>query len=181
MHIAAIVGVKLQGRIKRIVGLNPYSPSHTNIQPFRIQPSHAKFVEIYISQGRYHCSLKSGKPCGHANIVLNGGEDQPGCKSTFHFNDVFACNAFRAFEVFSEAYFRKSSLSKVFARVCPSYDKYVLFLNMSIGRNECPSCSTDGPDCLMMGEKRNEIFEMLAKHPPRWFYLNTKSDPPYLS
>ena len=173
MHIAAIVGEKLQGKIKRIVGLNPYSPNHTDIRPSRIRPSHAKFVEIYISQNRYPCSQRTGEACGHVNIILNGGDSQPGCKTSFYFQDVFACSVFRAFEVFSEAYFRDSTLSKVLAYVCPSYDKFI--------KNECKECSTNGTDCFMMGEKQKEIFEMQAKLPPRWFYLNTKSTKPYIS
>lgn len=81
-HISGFVGKDLNGKVGRIIGLDPAGPSFSDNEPqFRLDRSDAQLVEVIHTNADYSFTIYMGilKHVGHIDYYPNGGFRQPGC------------------------------------------------------------------------------------------------------
>nr|CAH7728370.1 unnamed protein product [Callosobruchus chinensis] len=114
-HIAGNAGAALDGKVDRIMGLDPAGPFFTvkNLDN-RLDSTDAKFVQVVHTNDGF---LGFSGQLGHADYYPNGGKTQPGCGLDL----AGTCAHSRSYAYYAESLNSESFL----AYHCDSYDDYL--------------------------------------------------------
>lgn len=111
-----LAGSALDGRVDRIVGLDPAGPLFTvKNTDNRLDPTDARFVSIIHTNGG---KLGFGVSMGHVDYWPNGGKSQPGCNSDL----TGSCSHSRAYAFYAESLRKFSEFTAI---KCSSYSNFV--------------------------------------------------------
>ncbi|XP_064606981.1 pancreatic triacylglycerol lipase-like [Liolophura sinensis] len=174
-HMCGHTGTLLEGKLRRITGLEVAGPEYENLDPVvRLDVTDAKFVDAVHSNAApiFLGGLGMPEPVGHVDFYLNGGQTQPGCPSItsalgkllesagLQGRRDISCSHSRAHEVFVES----------IGTSCP-YTAYPCKNSEDFENGKCTSCGRRG--CSQLGLK-SELHAARGK-----MYVDTLAAEPY--
>ncbi|XP_046649208.1 pancreatic triacylglycerol lipase-like [Daphnia pulicaria] len=186
-HAASYTGHRLYG-IGRITGLDPSTIYFEGGDvATHLDPTDALLVDVihtdktFPSLGRNHVGLGFETNTGHVDIIVNNGQEQPGCKDTLDnlvnkpedlvtltdldgasSIDQYVCSHLRAADYFVESI---NSVCPYSAFSCSSWDSYL--------KGTCYSTCRNPNACTSLGYHTGD-------YPARGtFHLDTQSTGPY--
>jgi len=180
-HVASYAGHRLPG-LGRITGLDPASIYFEGGDPETyLDASDALFVDIIHSDQsfRRHLGLGFQFNTGHVDILVNNGQQQPGCTDNINKLvrsakrlvtldtmkeplDYYACSHMRAADYFVESI---NSPCPFTAYTCPSWDKFKT--------GECYTFCRLESQCTVMG------YHSASYAGRGVFYLDTQANSPF--